>query len=468
MLGPDSFGLLGWYTTLVGSLSILDMGLSNTFSRELARDSSNIKENVRNLFYSLERIYWLTGLGLCAILILSSNFIANYWITSSVISHTDLIYSICLMGVLLAFQWPQSIYSGAYLGIQKLDEYNVILIVTSILKNGGAFLVLLLVQNSILAYLIWSVGINILMVLFMRYRIWSKIDNTNLKFSFLELAKIWKFASGMFIITLVSFALTQFDKLLLSKLFDLKTYGYYTLVFTVASGINLIGTMISSPLYPKLTNLVATESKFSVRVSYLKYITILSNIVCPLGIFVCIFSFELLSVWLNNNEIATAINVPVILMSVGFVLNCLMQIPYYLTLAYGWTRFTIVQNIIAIALFIPTLYILSTKYGMEGASFTWAALNAGYLLISLPILHHFILKGSLKEIYLKSILLPVLITFPITYILHYIYIFNEFNELSRLVKVILFLIIMSIIYILLYVINTNFRKNIDIKKLNII
>jgi hypothetical protein len=55
ILGPEAFGLITFSTTLLGIVFIVDMGLSNTFAREMARTTD--KRTLADLLRSLEWVY---------------------------------------------------------------------------------------------------------------------------------------------------------------------------------------------------------------------------------------------------------------------------------------------------------------------------------------------------------------------------------------------------------------------------
>ena len=74
--------------------------------------------------------------------------------------------------------------------------------------------------------------------------------------------------------------------------------------------------------------------------------------------------------------------------------------------AKGKTRFTIYQNIIASVILVPLLFWWTTRFGAIGASFVWLSVNAGYVLISIPIFHRLFLRGELESWYKKDVALP--------------------------------------------------------------
>jgi O-antigen/teichoic acid export membrane protein len=76
-------------------------------------------------------------------------------------------------------------------------------------------------------------------------------------------------------------------------------------------------------------------------------------------------------------------------------------------IAKGNTRFTVYQNLIALVVMLPLLYILTKTYGAIGASFVWLIVNLGYVLISIPLFHRFFLKGQLFIWFRRDVALPL-------------------------------------------------------------
>lgn len=82
--------------------------------------------------------------------------------------------------------------------------------------------------------------------------------------------------------------------------------------------------------------------------------------------------------------------------------------PYFYLLAKGNTRFAIYQNIIASFILVPLLFWWTSEYGALGASFVWLTVNAGYVLITIPVFHQLFLKGELGRWYKHDIALPLI------------------------------------------------------------
>jgi O-antigen/teichoic acid export membrane protein len=63
-LGIEAYGLMGIFATLQAIFGLLDMGLSTTLNREMARLSvqSHGGQQMRNLVQTLEGGYWAIGM----------------------------------------------------------------------------------------------------------------------------------------------------------------------------------------------------------------------------------------------------------------------------------------------------------------------------------------------------------------------------------------------------------------------
>jgi O-antigen/teichoic acid export membrane protein len=120
-----------------------------------------------------------------------------------------------------------------------------------------------------------------------------------------------------------------------------------------------------------------------------------------------LFSQDILLLWTGNPVIAEKAHWIVSLLTIGTSLNGLMNVPYALQLAYGWTKLALYINIVAIALLIPSLFYLTGKYGSIGAASVWAILNSGYVLIGIRFMHLILLKGELTRWYFQDILRPL-------------------------------------------------------------
>ena len=78
-LGAESYGLIGFFVTLQILLQLLDLGLSSTLNREVARHkASGDMQEARNLLHSLAVLYWVMAIVIALIVFTLAPYIAKY------------------------------------------------------------------------------------------------------------------------------------------------------------------------------------------------------------------------------------------------------------------------------------------------------------------------------------------------------------------------------------------------------
>ncbi|WP_298199948.1 oligosaccharide flippase family protein [Desulfosporosinus sp.] len=412
-MGIESYGLVGIFSTLLVILGLLDMGLSATLNRELARLSAQLDktQDMRNLLRTLELPYWGVAFVIVAIVIGLSGPIANYWVNVDKLSPTTVQQALMIMGVVIAFQWPTSLYSGGLMGLQKQVLLNGIKAFAVTLRNIGAVLVLWLISPTIQAFFIWQIFASVIHTSLTAGYLWRSLPKSGHRSHFQKelLFRVWRFAAGMTGISVTAIILTQVDKIILSKILTLEMFGYYILATVVAGALyGLIGPLFSA-LFPRFSQLVSLNDQVGLKELYHKSCQFMSVMILPAAIVVSFFSSEILFLWTGNPMTVANTHTIVSLLIIGTALNGLMNLPYALQLAHGWTKLAFYTNIVASILLVPMIYFLAIHYGTVGAASAWVALNAGYVLICIQIMHSRLLKGEQWRWYLYDVGVPLLV-----------------------------------------------------------
>ena len=123
----------------------------------------------------------------------------------------------------------------------------------------------------------------------------------------------------------------------------------------------------------------------------------MSVLILPVAIVVALFSYEILLLWTQNPTMAEKTHLLVSILICGTAINGLMNLPYALQLAFGWTKIGLKIISFLMIIFIPTIIILTKYYGPIGAAIAWFALNIIYMAIGVPLTHRRLLKGEAKN-----------------------------------------------------------------------
>ena len=411
-MGMEAYGLIGFYFMLQGVIQILDLGLSPTMNREMARYSVLPAKagEARDFVRTLEVGYWAIGILIGCAVWYSAPYIATHWIKSGNISPLEVRRAVTIMGALAALQWPLSFYQGGLLGLQRQVLLNGITIATATLAGGGALLVLWLASPTVSAFFTWQIVVSLLQAGVTTFALWRCLPGSGhpARFDPAITRNIWRFAAGMSGITITALVLTQLDKVILSNMLTLTTFGYYVLAGMVGNGLSgLLITPMFNTIFPRFSSLVASGDGKSLLEMYHGSTQVMAVMILPAAIVIALFSPEIMLLWTGNLEIANNTAPIVSILVGGTALNGLMNLPYALQLSHGWTRIGLAINTIFIVTMVPAIVFMTMNYGAAGAASAWLALNAIYMIVGVPLTHRRLLKGEAFRWFTTDVGLPL-------------------------------------------------------------
>lgn len=411
-IGIEAYGLVGIFLSLLALSTILDLGLSTSLNKELAHMSVHQginAQDMKNLVRTLELVYWALAILIAGIIALAAPLLTKYWLSPKMLSEEQVFQAIILMGITIAFQWPFTLYAGGLMGLQQQVKQNIILVIFSTLRAVGAILVLWLISPTIQAFFLWQLFVSLLQTISTRIILKRCLPHTENEgqFHFPLLKKLWRFAAGMTFITILAILLTQMDKIILSKMLSLEMFGYYTLATLVATSVYVLVLPIQSALFPKFSQLVSKGDDEELARLYHQSCQWVSLAVIPVAALIALFSEQILLIWTGDQEVVTHTHALVSLLIIGSSLNAMMQLPYSLQLSHGWTKLALYLNLASVIVLIPCMVYLTSLYGAMGAAMVWVALNTGYVLIGIQLMHRRLLKAEKWNWYLQDFAIPL-------------------------------------------------------------
>jgi O-antigen/teichoic acid export membrane protein len=413
-LGIEAYGLVGFFITLQSLFALLDLGLSTTLNRELARLSAagteDARAGMRDLLRTVEIIYCSIAVLIGAVIMALAHTITVRWINVQHLPLPTVERAVVLMGVIAAAQWPLGLYSGGLQGLQEQVELNVINAGAATLRGGGAVLVLWLLSPTIVAFFAWQVVVSLVQTAACALYLWRSVGGGAVaRFNAAHLRGVWRFAVGMMAISFLSVALTQMDKIVLSRLLPLATFGYYAVAAAVAASLYRIITPVFTALFPRFSQIVAARDPGAEASLYHRASQLTVVVVAPAAIFVAAFASEVLNLWTRNGAIAGNAHTVLTLLILGTAVNGIMTIPYAVQLAHGWTRLSAGVNIVAVVLIAPALYFGTSRYGPAGAAAVWLAYNVIGALVVAWLMHRRLLQGERRRWLLRDVAAPLIL-----------------------------------------------------------
>lgn len=419
VLGMEAFGLIGFFATLQASLQILDLGLSQTMSRQMAHYQARPEKagETRDFVRTVEIAYWAVGVLIGACLFAAAPWIAMHWLKAGSLPAPTVVRVVRIMALVAALQWPLSLYDGGLTGAQRQLLLNALKIAITTIGGVGAALILWLWSPTITAYFVWQIVVSALGVAALALALWRSLPASAEPASVRpELLRTHgRLAAGMGGIAITGVLLSQLDKVLLSKLLTLHAFGSYALASTVSGVVPLlVAGPVFSAVFPQLTAFVASGPEREVTLLYHRGTQVMAALVATVTSIVAVFSFEILLVWTRDRVTASTAGPIVSVLVVGMAINAMMTLPYALQLAHGWTGLGLRINLGLIVLVVPAIVLMTARWGPVGAAGAWVLLNAIYLLVGMPLTHRRLMRGETRAWFTADIFPPVLAVLLVT------------------------------------------------------
>ena len=412
VMGIEAYGLVGFFAILLTLFAPLDAGLGMSASRELAslsvRDRSGSR--MRDLLRTLEAVYWSVALAGGVLVTALSRVIAQRWVKPEHLAPSMVQWAVFVMGICITVQWPLSLYAGVLIGIQRQVALNTINAAAATVRGVGSIVVLLWVSPTIVAFFTWQIIATGLQTLVTAIYSWRSLPAGEGQPAFRRdlLRGLAAFTVGMSATTVVNVALTQADKLILSRMLPLAAFGYYTLAGTVAANLLRIVTPFQQAAFPRFSQLSALGDERALADLYHRSCQALAVATLPVAAIIVVFSREIL--WLWTHDVATADHTSLLvrLLMSGTAVNAIISLPYTLQLANGWVRLGLTMASCSAVVLVPSVIILSMRYGAPGATTVWLVLNVVYFVFLIQLMHKRLLPAEKARWYLEDVTGPLL------------------------------------------------------------
>ncbi len=385
-LGTEAYGLIGIGLMLQSILAFMEVGLSAALSRAFAERTATAEDaasrtGMHDLLRTLEYFYLglVSFVGLLVLIL--SPYIASYWITDHGLPHDMIWQSVALIGLMIAMRFFVSLYGGGLVGLQHQVILNATSIALNVFANVGAVIVLFWVSSDPRAYFAWLALMGALTALALRFALSTVLPSKPrpARFDWDQWRSIRRLSVGISSLTITSLAVTQADKLLLSRFLPLRDFGFYSIASNVANFVQLITVPIQTVYYPKMTQCRARDDTEALVSTYRFASRMVALVVFPLGFTLAMFSEDLLLLWLRNAQVAEEVHAILSLLVIGTtLLTSLMMMPYAMTLAHADTRITLRSHAILLCIQVPAVVYFAIEYGAVGAAGLWCALFCIY------------------------------------------------------------------------------------------
>lgn len=413
LLGPSAYGLVGFFATLSLFFTIVEQAPCTVLTRQLGllADQPENAASLRSLLRTMEIMSVALGIGVGGLLMLAAPLIARDWLVHSDFPDAELIAAIRLMGLCLMCRAPASLYSAGFIGLHRQPLLLPVSGAFATVLAVGTVILLIFVSASPEVYFTWLAIASFGMSLVLRWMLWRVMPASDepSRIDFALLRPVWRFTAGNVGISLTSVLLTQWSSLVIARYCTLDQLAAYTLALNFASQVaTLLSQPISATLMPHFAGLIAKNNEAQLAREYHRWSQNMALVVLPVVGTLMVFARPLLQIWLGpSSPMIAPVEQLLPWIALGTLFNTLMMAPYFLQTSHGWTRLSVGTNVIALIFVLPALAIGVPIYGPPAAVACWIALNVGYFLIMVPMMHRRLLRNEMWNWWLKDSLLPM-------------------------------------------------------------
>ena len=425
-LGAEAYGLVGFFVLMQSWMALLNMGLSPTISREVAKVKSltdPLKHlEFKNLLHSLEFIFIVISFIVAFFIVFYSDFISQNWLKVESLDIGVVSYCISLMGIMIGIRFILSLYNSGVIGTEEQVWLNKANIIISTLRFVGVLLVFYFISTEVKYFFEYQLFITLLEFFVFSTKFYKimNIGKFKLYFSYAVVKPILPFAMGIAYTGAIWIFLTQLDKLLLSSIIPLEQYGYFSLVGVIANGVLQISAPIRKAILPRMTNLLSQGKTDEMIQVYKKSTQIVVIFVFSLISILAVFSYEFLYAWTGNIEASLWAKDILFWYVLGNGILTIAAFQYYLQFAYGKLKLHVYYNTVSALLSIPLIVWSAYTYGAIGVAMVWFIFRLLAFLIWTPYIHHTFAPGIHRDWIFKDIMPIFLSTIGYILLLKYI------------------------------------------------
>ena len=408
-LGMEAYGLIGFYATLQAVMQILDLGLAPTVSREIAHGAETGQQRrSASLLRTLGVVYVAVALVIAGLVALAAPWIGARWLQAQALDAATVAQAVVLMGVNLACRWPIGLYTGALSGAHRLARAAAASITMNIAAAVATVAMLAWGERSIQAFFAVQACFGLLQAIVLGTLARRAVGESGAPYDFGDLRRVWAFSAWMSGVAIGGLLLTQIDKVVLSRLLPLETFGHYMLAVLLVGGLQVLTLPVSSALYPKFSALLARQDLKALEHLYDVGSRLFAAAVFTLAFALAVHADPLLQVWLRDAALAAELAPLVAFMAVGMACIGVMYVPYTLQLASGHPRLAFLTTVGLLLVMVPLVLVLGGRYGALGGAMAWLALGILYLLCGTWLTGRFVMRFAGWRWLASNVGIPVL------------------------------------------------------------
>lgn len=381
LLGAGSWGIVAACSSLQLLFTLIDLGFGQIVPRWIAREA-NDTELLRKYIAVFHKIYASLAFSAFFALQASAEALAHAWFNVPLEQATQLELCIRLIAFQLLFQFANSLYVGIWQGLQLQVQANFRAVLFGTMKHAGAIAALLWLTPSPVSYAA-AFGIVALAEL-VTSAIATQRKGLMERSSGPAIAvrPFIREAAVLSMGILVGLAVSQMDRIVLSRSVPVDSFGVYVVVANLALAFLALQAPITRAYFPILVQDVKQNGH--ANPATLNRLLLGSTLVCVFpALAMCIGADSVLRMWVNNEHFVQMGTTPLRLLLIAMCFNAIYSCFYQVIVAQGFAHIVIKINLACLFMGIATAAILHGHSSLWVGGAIWVTTTLTQLVLGL-------------------------------------------------------------------------------------
>ena len=424
LLGPDAFGLVGFFSLMHAWLRLLELGTGPAVGREMARlkPAGNGAE-IGSVYLTFERFLVALSAILIAVVIYAHEQFVLGWFDTPSLDFDTMTQAMLLMGLATVLRFQSNLYKSVMNGFEAQVWRNGFDAVMSTLRFPVSALVLVVISADVVLFFWLQLGFSVLEFLVIRAKSWSLVPILNREFARFDIGAIrpsLPFAMGCAYTGAVGVLLAQLDKIYLSGVLALEHVGYLSLVTTLVGGLSMLADPVNRAVLPRMVALLAKDQLSEMLKLYFQSTRLLVCVLTPIVTMLCLWPAEFVYVWSGSERAAEWIApiLPLFVMSATMMVVAGAQ--FLLQSAYGDISLNVWSSTVLLIVTVPLIILSADWYGILGVAWVVFASRSALFLAWVPFVHSRLIPGIHGRWLISEVLFSALVPVCALLLAHHI------------------------------------------------
>lgn len=423
VLGSAAYGLVAFFMQLQTLISLLDIGMSATVSRDTAlfRAGSVTRQRYLATIRSLEYSFAVIGV-VILLFSLSAPLIATSWLNLGEYPVDIAADVLRLIFVVIALRWMQTYYRAIVLGAEQLVWLGWFNIVISTVRILGVLPFLYLTEGGIIQFFLYQIVINFIELSLCYLRTNRIIGfESGERFGALDRTALNIAVKNSLVVgftSLIWALITQADKFLASGMLLLKDYAAYSLMITISSVLLLLSGTFIYAIGPTMARLLVQQQHEAATDIFRNTSLAVSLVLGAASAVVIGWSEPLLYAWTGDQILSAKAAEHLPLYMLAGLFFALGNLSYAINYALGDFSLRLRFSVVTLVIYVPVLFILTTWLGEDGLVYSWLLVNLLFFLVPQNLFYRQLNAQLYRSSIIRDIFIPVVLTMlilPVSY-----------------------------------------------------